>query len=70
MKQVKTFVRTAIGDNNDEEVNEFIRTHNVKNIKTNAIQGFTYTSYRDYVKTVDDTFKPSIVTTIIYEVEK
>ncbi|GEO48479.1 hypothetical protein [Companilactobacillus kimchii] len=69
MNQVKTFIRVAVDDDNDEEVNEFLRTHNVKNIKTNAIQGFTYTSYRDYVKTVDDTFKPSIITTIIYEVE-
>lgn len=47
MKQVKTFVRTAIGDNNDEEVNEFIRTHNVKRIKTNVVQGFTYLSSVD-----------------------
>lgn len=70
MKQVKTFIRAAIDDNNDEEVNEFLRTHNVKSIKTNTIQGFTYTSYKDYAKTVDSTFKPSIITTVIYEVEK
>lgn len=70
MKQIKTFVRTAIGDNNDEEVNEFIRTHNVKRIKTNVVQGFTYLSSIDSVKRVDDTFRPLIVTTIIYEVEK
>lgn len=70
MIQIKTFVRTAIGDDNDEIINEFIRTHNVKRIKTNVVQGFTYLSSIDYVKRVDDTFRPSIVTTIIYEVEK
>ena len=70
MKQVKTFIRATIDDDNDEEVNEFLRTYNVKSIKTNAIQGFTYTSYKDYAKTVDSTFKPSIITTVIYEVEK
>jgi len=70
MIQIKTFVRTAIGDDNDEIINEFIRTHNVKRIKTNVVQGFTYLFSIDYVKHVDNTVRPSIVTTIIYEVEK
>lgn len=70
MKQIKTFTRLCVDNNNDSEVNEFLRTHNVKNIKIDLVQGFTYTSDSNYVSYINETIKPLVITTIIYEVEK
>ncbi len=41
MKQIKTFVRLCNNKANDDEVNEFLSIHNVKNVKTDILQGFT-----------------------------
>lgn len=70
MRQIKTFLRLCVDDVNDKEINKFLSSHNVKDIKTNVMQGFTYTSDRNYVSQTDTTLKPSIITTIVYEVEK
>lgn len=70
MRQIKTFLRLCVDDVNNKEINKFLSSHNVKDIKTNVMQGFTYTSDRNYVSQTDTTLKPSIITTIVYEVEK
>jgi len=70
MKRIKTFVRLSNNDDNDEEVNEFLSSHHINDIKVDVVNGFTYTSARDYVSYIDETFRPSIVTTIIYEVKR
>lgn len=69
MKQVKTFI-TCISENNDDQVNKFMNDHKVLNVRNQIMQGFTYTSETNYVTNIYETFKPSIITTIIYEVDK
>ena len=71
MKQIKTFIDLLEDNSVDhDEVNEFLRHHNILKIKTEIIQGFTYTSENNYVTSIDTTIKPSLVTTVFYEVEK
>jgi len=70
MKQIKMFVEVISEDNLDDEVNKFLKSHNVVKIQTDISQGFTYTSSYDLVTRIDSTIKPSIITTIIYEVAK
>ena len=65
MKQVKTFI-TYVEENNDKQINEFMKNHKVLNVKNQVMQGFTYNSETNIYKT----FKPAIITMVIYEVEK
>ncbi|KRK90907.1 hypothetical protein [Companilactobacillus futsaii] len=69
MKQVKTFI-TYVEENNDEQTNEFMKSHKVLSVKSQVMQGFTYNSETNYVTNIYKTFKPAIITTIVYEVEK
>lgn len=70
MKQVKTFIRLIVDDDNDDEINEFLKNHKAIEINLKVIQGFTYTSNRNYATYTDETFRPSVITTVIYEVEQ
>ena len=77
MKQIKTFI-TYVEDNPDKQINEFMKNHKVLNVKNQVVQGFTYSSETEYLynsetnsaTNIYKTFKPAIITTIVYEVEK
>lgn len=77
MKQIKTFI-TYVEENHDRQINEFMKNHKVLNVKNQVIQGFTYSSENECiynsetnrVTNIYKTFKPAIVTMVIYEVEK
>ena len=69
MKQVKTFI-TYVEEDPDKRINEFMKNHKVLNVKNQVMQGFTYYSETNYVTNIYKTFKPAIITTIVYEVEK
>lgn len=69
MKQIKTFI-TYVEENNDKQINEFMKNHKVLNVRNQIMQGFTYNSETNYVIDIYKTFKPAIITTIVYEVEE
>lgn len=69
MKQVKTFI-TYVEDDPDKRINEFMKNHKVLNVKSQVMQGFTYNSKTNCVTNIYKTFKPAIITMVIYEVEK
>ncbi|WCG36397.1 hypothetical protein [Companilactobacillus farciminis] len=69
MKQIKTFI-TYVEENHDKQINEFMKNHKVLNVKNQVMQGFTYNSETNYVANIYKTFKPAIITMVIYEVEK
>lgn len=69
MKQIKTFI-TYVEENHDKQINEFMKNHKVLNVKNQVMQGFTYNSETNCVANIYKTFKPAIITTIVYEVEK
>lgn len=77
MKQVKTFI-TYVEENNDKQINEFMKNHKVLNVRNQIMQGFTYNSETEYLynsetncaTNIYKTFKPAIITMVIYEVEK
>lgn len=69
MKQIKTFI-TYVEENNDKQINEFMKNHKVLNVRNQIMQGFTYNSETNYVTNIYKIFKPAIITTIVYEVDK
>ena len=69
MKQIKTFI-TYVEENNDKQINEFMKNHKVLNVRNQIMQGFTYNSETNYVTNIYKTFKPAIITTIVYEVKE
>ena len=69
MKQIKTFI-TYVEENHDKQINEFMKNHKVLNVRNQVMQGFTYYSETNCATNIYKTFKPAIITMVIYEVEK
>lgn len=61
-----------------KQINEFMKNHKVLNVRNQIMQGFTYNSETECIynsetncaTNIYKTFKPAIVTMVIYEVEK